>query len=112
MRAYARRSVPRPIESYLPAHLQTAARREQLLWEGAEQASEFFMGTSDVHATLARLVQALNAANIPYAIAGAMAFKAYGYRRQTVNVDLLVTENGLKALKAVVLGRGLVEKFA
>lgn len=34
-----------------------------------------------------------------------------GYRRVTVDIDVLLTAEGLFALKAEVLGRGYVEKF-
>jgi len=35
----------------------------------------------------------------------------WGYRRGTVDVDVLLTADGLKQLKAEALGRGYVEKF-
>jgi hypothetical protein len=40
-----------------------------------------------------------------------MALNEFGYRRVTVDVDVLLTPAGLKALKAASLGRGYVEKF-
>jgi len=69
------------------------------------------MGTSNVQAALARLAATLDEANIPYAIAGAMALNEYGYHRVTADVDVLLTPEGLSRLKAKVLGRGYLEKF-
>ena len=36
---------------------------------------------------------------------------AYGYLRATVDVDVLLTREGLERFRAAVLGRGYVEKF-
>jgi hypothetical protein len=40
-----------------------------------------------------------------------MALNEWGYRRVTVDVDVLLTPEGLEELKSNVLGRGYVEKF-
>ena len=69
------------------------------------------MGNADVQHALRKLTAALDAAGIPYAIAGAMALNQYGYRRVTVDVDVLLTREGLDRLKREVVGRGYVEKF-
>lgn len=53
----------------------------------------------------------LDTADIPYALSGAMALNHHGYRRVTVNVDLLLTRDGLDRLKHEALDRGYVEKF-
>lgn len=87
-----------------PAH-------EAAFWEGVDYAGRFFMADSPVHHALAKLIRELDDAQIPYAIVGAMALNEYGYRRTTVDVDVLLTADGLAALKARCLGRGYVEKF-
>lgn len=69
------------------------------------------MGDSNVQRALERLVSTLEAQKIPYAIVGAMALNEFGYRRVTVDVDVLLTPAGLMAFKAASLGRGYVEKF-
>ncbi len=46
-----------------------------------------------------------------YAVIGAMALNEFGYRRVTVDVDVLLTPEGLQTFKARHLGRGYVEKF-
>jgi hypothetical protein len=84
---------------------------ELAFWSGVANAERFFMGRADVHRALVRLIEVLDDAGIPYAIAGAMALNEYGYQRVTTDVDVLVTREGLAALKARVLGRGYLEKF-
>jgi hypothetical protein len=83
---------------------------ERRFWEGVEGTARFFMGDSNVQRALVRLVSTLEAQKIPYAIVGAMALNEFGYRRVTVDVDVLLTPAGLMALKAAGLGRGYVEK--
>lgn len=69
------------------------------------------MGLDQVHEAMRRLCGALEAEGIPYAVAGAMALNAHGYQRVTVDVDVLLTREGLAAFKARHLGRGWVERF-
>ncbi len=69
------------------------------------------MGTSNVDRALTKLVTELENAQVPYAIAGAMALNEYGYRRVTDDIDILLTPAGLAVFKAEVLGRGYLEKF-
>ncbi len=69
------------------------------------------MGDADVQRALKQIAALLEGASIPYAVAGAMALNWYGYRRVTMDVDLLVTREGLQALKVLALGRGYLEKF-
>jgi hypothetical protein len=84
---------------------------EARVLEGAAFATRFFMGSSDVHQALARLLDALEEIGVPHAIVGAMALNEYGYRRVTEDVDVLLTREGLDAFKQAFLGRGYVEKF-
>lgn len=69
------------------------------------------MGEADVQQALIKLTRILDEADIPYAVVGAMALNEYGYRRVTVDVDVLLTREGLDVLRARTLGRGYVEKF-
>jgi len=69
------------------------------------------MGQADVQQTLVRLAETLDRLEIPYAVMGAMALNEWGYRRVTVDVDVLLTGDGLARLKSAVLGRGYLEKF-
>ena len=70
------------------------------------------MGTADVQRALEKLARSLDDLGIPYAIVGAMALNEFGYQRTTVDVDVLLTADGLAAFKRAMLGRGYVEKFA
>jgi hypothetical protein len=88
-----------------------SAEREGAFWAGVESARRFFMGEADVQRALERLSRTLADKNIPYAIIGGMALNEWGYRRVTVDVDVLLSPDGLRRLKAEVLGRGYVEKF-
>ncbi len=74
-------------------------------------AERFFMGTSEVHQALERLVAALDSIGVAYAIVGAVALNEFGYRRVTDDVDVLLTREGLAAFKQAFLGRGYIERF-
>jgi len=69
------------------------------------------MGKSDVQHALEKIARLLEEDGIPYAIVGAMALNAYGYRRLTVDVDILLTSSGLDEFKAKHLGLGYLPKF-
>ena len=63
------------------------------------------MGESDVHHALTKLVASLAERDIPYAIIGAMALNAHGYRRATEDVDVLLSEEGLARFKEDAFSR-------
>jgi len=88
-----------------------SAEREQVFWSGVDHARRFFMGEADVQQALERLARLLDENAIPYAVIGAMALNEWGYRRVTVDIDLLLSRDGLTTLKDAALGRGYVEKF-
>lgn len=69
------------------------------------------MGEANVQKALEKLARTLDAQGIPYAIIGAMALNEFGYRRVTVDVDVLLTSEGLVAFRERNLGRGYVTKF-
>jgi hypothetical protein len=69
------------------------------------------MGKDEVHEAMRVLCSTLEEDGIPYAIAGAMALNAHGYQRVTVDVDILLTREGLASFKVRHLGRGWVERF-
>jgi hypothetical protein len=98
------------------SHRYTEAKQllpeaSRAFWAGAAFAERFFMGLDEVHQALQRLTRTLEADGIPYAIAGAMAMNAHGYRRVTVDVDVLLTAEGLALFKEKHLGLGWVERF-
>lgn len=84
---------------------------EARLDAGIEQAERFFMGDARVQRARDKVARLLGEDGIPYALIGAMALNAYGYERVTVDVDLLLTREGLAEFKQKHLGFGYVEKF-
>lgn len=65
----------------------------------------FFNRTDPVHQAMNRLARRLTGAGIPYAIMGAMAVNAYGARRTTDDVDVLLTPAGLRRFRAELVGK-------
>jgi hypothetical protein len=88
-----------------------SGEREERFFAGAREATQFFMGESNVQRALEKIVRLFEEDGIPYAVIGAMALNAYGYRRVTVDVDVLLTREGLEAFTAKHLGLGYVHKF-
>jgi hypothetical protein len=84
---------------------------EARLEAALEEAERFFMKEGKVHQAAIALARRLEADDISYAIAGAMAMGAHGYERMTSDVDVLVTREGLARFKQAHLGRGYLEKF-
>jgi hypothetical protein len=75
------------------------------------QLGRFFMGDDPVHVTLRKIASRLDSLNVPYAVAGAMALNAHGFRRATLDVDMLVTPDGLRKLHEELEGLGYVAPF-
>jgi hypothetical protein len=81
------------------------------LLDELRKADQFFMGQSPLHEAARRIRDALDGAGIPFAFVGGFAVFAHGHRRETEDVDVLLTREGLAAFKAQWLGRGWVERF-
>jgi len=64
-----------------------------------------------VFETMKRLAQRLEAEGIPYAVIGGMALAAHGYVRMTLDVDILLTSEGLARFREKLVGRGYVASF-
>jgi hypothetical protein len=75
------------------------------------ESEAFFMKEGKVHHTLKRLAQMLEAESIPYAIVGGMALNLLGYTRETVDVDILLTPQGLERFQEQLVGKGYVPAF-
>jgi hypothetical protein len=78
---------------------------------GDQEVDAYFMETGKLHVTLADLARRLDEAAIPYAVLGAVALGRHGYRRMTVDIDLLLTPEGLAQFQERFLGRGYVPAF-
>jgi len=83
---------------------------DERFWSGVAYAERFFLGTATVQQAMRKLTAVLDSNGIPYAIAGTMALNEHGYIRVTVDIDVLLTRDGLDRLKHAALDRGYVEK--
>jgi hypothetical protein len=75
------------------------------------EASRHFEGASAVQETLRKITAKLEELNIAYAVSGAMALFAHGYRRFTEDVDILVKPADLKTIHDKLEGLGYVPPF-
>jgi hypothetical protein len=69
------------------------------------------MGTGPIHETMRRLARRLSDEHIDYAVAGGMALLLHGYRRETVDVDFLLTSEGRDLMASALEGRGYLPMF-
>lgn len=76
-----------------------------------KEATAFFMRDDPVHRTLTAIARRLDEAAVPYAVAGGMALVAHGYDRTTVDVDVLVTAEGLDVIQRLLVGLGYRPAF-
>ena len=65
-----------------------------------------------VHQSLRAITERLTNLGIDYAVVGGMALVAHGYNRTTVDVDLLVTPEGLEEIHDALDGLGYAPPFA
>ena len=70
------------------------------------------MGAGDIYASLEMLVAQFDKKELDYAIIGGMALVAYGYRRFTEDIGILMTAEALQVFRESLLGRGYVPAFA
>ncbi len=70
------------------------------------------MKEGDIYDTLRRLVDELDEQGLDYAVIGGMALVAYGYRRFTEDVDILMTPETLQAFRERCIGRGYLPAFS
>lgn len=75
------------------------------------ESEKFHMGVGKVNETLSKLAADLESAEIAYAIIGALALNAHGYRRETVDVDVLVRPEGLVVFRDQLVGKGYRPAF-
>jgi hypothetical protein len=75
------------------------------------ESEAFFGGRGAVHRTLRSLAERLDREDTPYAVIGGMALNAHGFIRETVGVDVLMTEDSLERFRQRFLGRGYVPAF-
>ena len=87
-----------------------SGEKERALHE-AQARTEMTNRMEHVYRTLRQLTARLHELGIPYAVIGSLAMAEHGYERSTVDVNILVTRDGLHAMKAALRGLGYVDKF-
>lgn len=75
------------------------------------EGSKFFEGGGAVQFTLRKIAARLRDLGIPFAAVGGIALFHHGLRRFTIDVDLLVTREGLKELHSSLVPQGYVPRF-
>ena len=89
---------------------------ERLLRRGGDrvlrEASAYFAGAGRLYGAVRRLVQRLDAEDIPYALLGGLALAEHGYPRLTEGIDLLLTPSGLERFRQQLVGRGYRPAFS
>lgn len=92
----------------VPRHNSALARFKEHL----KEAERFHMETGKVHQTLESLTADLDRTGIDYVIIGALALNAHGYRRETVDVDVLVRPEGLDVFMKECVGKGYLPRLS
>jgi Uncharacterised nucleotidyltransferase len=72
---------------------------------------EFFMSQGPVHQTMRSLAQSLTQEGIDYAVVGGMALVLQGYRRETIDVDVLLSKEGHRRFMENLVGHGYARLF-
>ncbi len=75
------------------------------------EAVRFFNGVGMLNDALSRLVHDLEARHIDYAVVGAIALNQHGFQRLTVDIDLLLTKEGLERFRDELIGLGYRPAF-
>jgi hypothetical protein len=106
---------PLPGEAIVPAELIPPLYEQRLRLDrgwAMDEGDRHFRKDDEVFRTLRKIARRLDDLGTPYAIVGGMALEAHGFRRLTVDVDLLVTPDGLKTIHEKLEGLGYVPPFA
>jgi hypothetical protein len=80
--------------------------------QAVKEACRFFMKDDRVFRTLHKITEKLAELEIPYAVSGGMALVAHGHNRTTIDVDILVTSEGLAKVHHSLEGLGYVAPFS
>lgn len=75
------------------------------------ESSVFLDDRGPVWETLARFSRRLEEAGIPYAVMGAMALNAHGFKRVTTGIDVIVTGDARRRVHELLDGRGFRPPF-
>lgn len=86
--------------------LRAAATGTRTVLETHEEALRLFSGKGLVLSSLNRLTADLRRHDIGYLVIGAVALIHYGFQRYTENIDVILTNEGLRKFGRELLGRG------
>jgi hypothetical protein len=100
-------SEPTPA-SLLPSYEQRL--RLDRRW-AMDEGDLHFQRNNAVFKALRKIACHLDELGVPYAIVGGMALDAHGFRRLTVDVDILVTREGLTIIHEKLEGLGYLPPF-
>lgn len=75
------------------------------------EAVRFFNGTGMLNDALSQLVRDLERLHIDYAVIGAVALNQHGFQRLTVDIDILLTKDGLDRFRNELVGLGYRPAF-
>jgi hypothetical protein len=106
-----RDEVRQALEGHLGQRRPAVVCHGRALWISEPRRARTMQRKNDMQRALVKIVAELEDAKIPYAVAGDMALNWHGYQRVTTGVDLLLTREGLQALKERLLGSGYQEEF-
>jgi len=79
--------------------------------ETYQEGLAFFAGKGMMQSTLQRLAADLEERGIHYCVIGAVALNLHGYKRFTVDIDLLLSDEGLRRFREELAGRGYRPAF-
>jgi hypothetical protein len=91
----------------IPYEQRLQAHRDWSMDEG----DRHFERESAVFKTMRKIARRLESMGVPYAVAGAMSLDAHGFRRLTVDIDILVTREGLNTIHEKLEGSGYLPPF-
>lgn len=77
-----------------------------------DEGDRYFQRDDSVFKTLRKISHRLESIHVSYAVAGGMALEAHGFRRLTVDVDILVSRGDLKTIHDQLDGLGYIPPFA
>src|SRR4051794_28513044 len=76
-----------------------------------EEGLALFRGEGMVNRMLRSIAEDLERHDIDYAVIGALGLLLHGYRRFTVDIDLLLTPEGLKSFRENLVGVGYIAEY-
>src|SRR5829696_8816422 len=75
------------------------------------EALKFFKGEGMLNDALGRLAADLDSRKIDYVVIGAIALNQHGFQRLTVDIDILLTSEGLERFRNELIGLGYRPAF-